>query len=521
MRVRIILHVIACLAALSSQSSPAVAAASQVHLYGGQGSLEGRFEDANGDIDMQGWVGVDCPEVGFEPLWQVSDFEAENLNSHGPGNHAMWAGRTQEQRSGWAFPPGYGDNWNTVLLWSHPAPTTISAFDVQLDAVYNHDTEGFYDPTLVEWNQAGTWMSLEDIDGRTFDQTSGEFLPPGVAMFHQWTVQPEDLVDEEVQIRIRVTSDGIVSDESGNVGSNPGDSSGAMQIDDMMVSFDGVPVDGGGDVDGIATFENGDDEGWMPQLDTCSCSVVSELPGDIDPGPDNLTPQIGLFRSAAYPGTQTSTCRFTSPVIEWDVPEAAGLDAAVVRLRSYRESSESEGTWRLFARSRVSGQWELDYHLVEQVTAPPAGWQTFDIMLNGIPVDAEAIELMIRSFSNSTEYRLTFDDIEVVRFDGTLTSVPATVSRSPIELEVYPNPTNPTANIRYVLNADASVRIAVYDTRGRRVREVFVGDKSAGTHTVRFDGLDDAGTPVVSGVYFVRLIAGDGRTSGERVVIVR
>ena len=30
--------------------------------------------------------------------------------------------------------------------------------------------------------------------------------------------------------------------------------------------------------DRVATFENGDDEGWTPQLDTCSCSIVSALP---------------------------------------------------------------------------------------------------------------------------------------------------------------------------------------------------------------------------------------------------
>lgn len=515
-------QILSFFAALGCLISPAVVATGQVHLYGGPGSLEGRFETVGGDIDMQGWVGVDCPNVGFEALWQVSEFEAENLNSHGPGNHAMWAGRTEAQRPGWAEPPGYGDSWNTVLSWSHPAPTTTAAFDVQLDAVYNHDIEWSFDIIYVEWNQAGNWQSLEQIDGRSFDGSTGEFLPPGVVMSREWTVQPADLVDGEVQIRIRVTSDGWVSDESGTVGANPGNSNGAIQIDDITVSFDGVPVDGGGDVDGLATFESGDDEGWTPQLDTCSCSVVPELTGDIDPGPDNLTPQIGLFRSASYPGTQGFVCRFTSPVIDWDIPEAQGFDAAFVRLRCYRESSGSSGGFALYLRSRVGGQWR-DYSLVESIDSPPDGWHTFTLDLSvvqGLFIGADAIQILLRAGSSAAEHRLTFDDVEVVRYDSTVTAAPP-AARGQIALDVSPNPSNPSALIRYVLDERASLRIALYDARGRKVRTVFSGEKSAGTHTVRFDGLDDLGNSVASGVYFVRVVAEDGRTSAKRLVIVR
>lgn len=521
MRFRLALRGFALMAVLACSKSHVVAQVGQVHLYGGPGTIEGRFEDALGNIDMQGWIGVDCPEIGFEPLWQVSDFQAENLNSHGPGNHAIWAGRTAEQRPSWADAPGYGDNWNTVLQWSQVAPTTVAAFDVQLDAALNHDTEDFYDPILVEWNQAGVWQSLGQFEDTSADEF-GVFQPPGVAMFFQWTVQPEDLVDDEVQIRLRATSDPIVSDESGTVGAALGDSDGAIQIDDITVSFDGVPVDGGGDADGVATFESGDDESWMPQPDTCACSIVSELADDMDPGPDNLTPQVGLFRSASYPGTQALTCRFTSPVIDWNVPEAEGFDAGLLRLRSYRESSGSDGSWAVFIRSRVGGVWQ-NYRVLVSVAAPPAGWQTFNIIIledEHVPIAAEAIQLFVRSSSNSTEYKLTFDDIEIVRYDSSITPVRPTASAHHIELDVYPNPTNPAATIRYVLQASSPVEIALFDARGRKVREIFAGTKPAGTHTLKFDGQDDAGKAVASGVYYVQLMS-EGRAYSDRVVIVR
>ena len=113
------------------------------------------------------------------------------------------------------------------------------------------------------------------------------------------------------------------------------------------------------------------------------------------------------------------------------------------------------------------------------------------------------------------------DDVEVVRFDSTLTSAPPTASPGYIELDVFPNPTNPSATIRYTLDKNSSVGIALFDVRGRRVRTIFEGTKPAGRHTLRFDGLDDAGRTVASGVYYVRLMADDGRTGGDRVVIVR
>ena len=75
--------------------------------------------------------------------------------------------------------------------------------------------------------------------------------------------------------------------------------------------------------------------------------------------------------------------------------------------------------------------------------------------------------------------------------------------------------------IRFVPEEDSSVRIALYDARGRKVRSVFTGEKAIGTHTVRFDGLDDAGNTVASGIYFVRLTAEDGRTSHKRLVVVQ
>jgi len=73
-----------------------------------------------------------------------------------------------------------------------------------------------------------------------------------------------------------------------------------------------------------------------------------------------------------------------------------------------------------------------------------------------------------------------------------------------------PNPFNPATTIRYELAAPAAVDLSVYDIAGRKVRTLESGAPAgAGEHAVVWDGTNDRGEPVASGVYLYRLEAGD------------
>lgn len=69
----------------------------------------------------------------------------------------------------------------------------------------------------------------------------------------------------------------------------------------------------------------------------------------------------------------------------------------------------------------------------------------------------------------------------------------------------YPNPFNPTTAIPYRLEHPSAVRLTILDVRGRTVRALVNGVRSAGAHTAIWNGLDEAGRSAVSGVYLVRL----------------
>ncbi len=88
-------------------------------------------------------------------------------------------------------------------------------------------------------------------------------------------------------------------------------------------------------------------------------------------------------------------------------------------------------------------------------------------------------------------------------------------------LPAWPNPTRDVTHLRFALPAGAagSAALSVHDATGRRIRSI-AGPFSAGVNDVRWDGRDDAGRAVRSGLYFYWLDAGGLRLS-HRLVVVR
>lgn len=83
----------------------------------------------------------------------------------------------------------------------------------------------------------------------------------------------------------------------------------------------------------------------------------------------------------------------------------------------------------------------------------------------------------------------------------------------------YPNPFQTTTTIPYVLAQSAHIQLEVFDALGRQVRTIHEQRMDAGSHVAVWDGNDQAGRAVPSGVYFYRLVA-DQRTVDTRVVSV-
>lgn len=73
----------------------------------------------------------------------------------------------------------------------------------------------------------------------------------------------------------------------------------------------------------------------------------------------------------------------------------------------------------------------------------------------------------------------------------------------------YPNPFNAGTTVRYDLPRPVAVRISVHNVLGQRIRLLVDEVQAAGSHVVRWDGRDGRGRPAPSGVYLVRMQAGE------------
>jgi hypothetical protein len=84
----------------------------------------------------------------------------------------------------------------------------------------------------------------------------------------------------------------------------------------------------------------------------------------------------------------------------------------------------------------------------------------------------------------------------------------------------YPNPFNPTTTLKYSLKQNSWVTLIIYNILGQEVKKLVDGNEYAGYRSIVWDGTNNYGNQVSSGVYFCKLIAGDF-VAQKKLVIIR
>lgn len=113
-------------------------------------------------------------------------------------------------------------------------------------------------------------------------------------------------------------------------------------------------------------------------------------------------------------------------------------------------------------------------------------------------------------------------DIEAIAVDipggPSLTASHSLPSRTELSAP-RPNPFNPSTTIAFSLAQDGNVSVIVYDVSGKRVRTLVDEHRRRERYTVEWNGRDDAGSPVASGVYFCKMIAGNHQFTQKLVLL--
>ncbi len=150
-------------------------------------------------------------------------------------------------------------------------------------------------------------------------------------------------------------------------------------------------------------------------------------------------------------------------------------------------------------------------------------WQQVEYDLS-LHADGEAtvfLRWVMGTTDESWQYSgWNLDDIEIRALQIGPTAAPETPRMVTALHGAAPNPFNPRTEIRWTLASAAHARVTVHDARGRLVHVLHDADLPAGRHAAAWNGTDQSGRRLGSGVYFARLES-DGVASTTKLVLVK
>ena len=233
-------------------------------------------------------------------------------------------------------------------------------------------------------------------------------------------------------------------------------------------------------ISGLVTdFALGDEFGYKLDGNTriINSSVSINSSGD-DPSQYELVSSEDLHQTAdeveSYEGVLVQLNNVTISSIgqyDWSITDASGFEALI-------DDDMSNMSADILMDSFVEGQ-ELDF-------------------VRGI-----------FNFSYGT-YKIQVRDLNDV---GTTLGINDDLNINPYEYALhnnFPNPFNPETQIRFSIGNTELVKLVVYDMMGRQIRTLIAGESfNSGFHSVSWNGLNDNGEKVPSGMYVYRIKAGD------------
>jgi len=115
-------------------------------------------------------------------------------------------------------------------------------------------------------------------------------------------------------------------------------------------------------------------------------------------------------------------------------------------------------------------------------------------------------------------------DMGAYEYQGLVTGIEDdTDSRLPTAMAIkgaYPNPFNPAVTVEFDLDRRRDVEVSIYDVQGKLVRRLVSENRDRGTHRVRWEGNDDRGNRVASGVYLL-LVRSEGWADNRKLVLLK
>jgi FlgD Ig-like domain len=499
------------------------------------------FDGSGATCDPNGWAAVDeYVRNDGSVFWGVGpDYDGQGLIT---GNAAI----LRRHDPCWAH-DGYGNGWDQSIVLRYRGAAATLSFD------FTSDSEPTYDYVLVEADSlclSGTLAGETSPPGwpASFRHVLLSFDGPNPSGHVTALALPDfGLPDSTHCVYIRFVSDGGASDQDGGYMSSI---AAGLVVDNITVTGSpGYTEDFEATLDPNVALVNS-----APSLPYGTFARLVHHPLDLDPVAEDSTCAWVFYDSTFVCNGGTSVPPCVRPLADNSIlspwVDLSGSGSFVLAFREWPSNSGSGSctvrTWAVRTRTRIPN---LDTPAPDDSIDCQSAWsggfsfptsdswvsRVYDLS-SRVPAGARAIQVRFRVMpfpylighppnpsclpSPGGPY---IDHVRIGRVGTTSDGPPSQHDAVAMRTILYPNtpnPFNPVTRIRFDLARSGNVNLTIYDAVGRRVRGLLDVHLEAGLgHSVTWDGLDDAGGKVPSGVYFCRLVSGDA-TSARTLVLV-
>ncbi|RMG29687.1 MAG: T9SS C-terminal target domain-containing protein, partial [Methanobacteriota archaeon] len=162
---------------------------------------------------------------------------------------------------------------------------------------------------------------------------------------------------------------------------------------------------------------------------------------------------------------------------------------------------------------------------VENTNEATNGWEKVQFQVSDYitPTSQVQLRFIASDFNPGSLVEALIDDIAILAVGGVTGLSEQENLQLPKEFildQNYPNPFNPATTIRFGIPFASRVTIEVYNLLGQRINTLYEGNVSPGWHEVVWDGKNQSGIPVSSGIYMYRMQAFNSM-NGSKIVKIR
>lgn len=271
-----------------------------------------------------------------------------------------------------------------------------------------------------------------------------------------------------------------------------------MNYDALVIDNDGLNQNGSGPADYI-----------ISQGTSMSCPLVAGAVALMKQANPSMSPAIarhlirGLAATDAFTGAvPNNTWGYGKMDVGAILPY---LSVESVQFAYVLEGDDVVLRWSTSAERGVSG-----FEILRSAAGSPEFVRINEQLIPSRAGDGGSATYIYRDRTAERGHVYYYKIVEVETGGRTREHGPYTVALElPYTLDQNkPNPFNPKTTISFSLPREERVTLAVFDAAGRRVKTLHDKVEGAGVHRVIWDGTDEAGRPVASGVYFYRMDAG-------------